>query len=165
MKWVHPEFERIRAEHEANANAALSLFRKIFDDEVERVRRAAGMVPEDELAPAASAQDQSDKPETKPAQQSHTQDRARELAAVLDTIEARARECEWPLVRSKWPGTKAELRKFIEWRNRGLYYRLPTDDKNLTDALRPHGVSFLPGRNKGKGLKFYKTIFPDYPAV
>jgi hypothetical protein len=126
---------------------------------------AAWLGPDEAAAPVvtepATPQDEGNKP----AQRSRTQARALELAAVLDSIESRARELEWPLVRSEWPGTKAELRKFLEWHNSGLCYSLPTDDDRLTDELRPHGVLFLPGNNKGKGRKFYKTLFPEYPAA
>ena len=53
-KWTHPEFERIRADYEARANAAMSPFLKRMDEEIERTKRAAGWVPDapDENAPA-----------------------------------------------------------------------------------------------------------------
>lgn len=101
----------------------------------------------------------------RPPQTSHTQARAVELAAVLDTIEARARECGVPLVRSQWPGTKAEFRGFLKWYAPRLLWALPTDNDNLTDELRPHGVAFgKPGRARDKGKKIYQELFPDYPA-
>ncbi len=101
----------------------------------------------------------------RPPQPSHTQARAAELADVLNAIEARARECGVPLVRSQWPGTKAEFRDFLKWHAPGLSYSLPTDNDNLTDELRPHGVAFgKPGRARDKGKKIYQALFPDYPA-
>lgn len=84
---------------------------------------------------------------------------------MLDAIEARAHECGVPLVRTGWPGTKAEFRAFLEWNAPRLSWVLPTDDGRLTDELRPHGVSFLPGNNRGKGRKFYRALFPEYPAT
>lgn len=100
-----------------------------------------------------------------PARLSHTQARAAELADVLNAIEARARECELPLVRSEWPGTKAELRDFLKWYAPGLSYSLPTDNSRLADELRPHGVAFgRPGRARDKGKKIYRALFPNYPA-
>lgn len=100
-----------------------------------------------------------------PAKRTHTQDRADQLAAVLDTIDARARESGIPLDRSQWPGTKAELRAFLEWCAPHLLWALPTDNDRLSDELRPMGVAFArPGRAKDKGQRFYKALFPDYPA-
>lgn len=111
--------------------------------------------------PATLSQDEAERP----PQRRYTQDRALELAAVLDNIEARARECGVPLVRSRWPGTKAEFRDFLKWHAPRLLWALPTDNDNLTDELRPHGVAFgKPGRARDKGEKIYKTLFPDYPA-
>lgn len=96
---------------------------------------------------------------------SHTQARAQKLAGVLDDIENRALKCEVPLVRSEWPGTKAELRAFLQWYAPNLSYVLPTDKGRLTDDLRPHGVKFgKPGRARDKGKKIYQALFPDYPA-
>ena len=96
---------------------------------------------------------------------SHTQTRAQMLATVLNDIENRALECHCPLVRSEWPGTKTELRAFLQWYAPRLSYVLQTDDGRLTDELRPHGVTFgKPGRARDKGKKIYKALFPSYPA-
>jgi len=114
---------------------------------------------------AAVPKEGQEKPEPKPQKRSYTQARAAELADVLNAIEARARECGVPLVRSQWPGTKAEFRDFLKWHAPGLSYSLPTDNDNLTDELRPHGVAFgKPGRARDKGKKIYQALFPDYPA-
>jgi hypothetical protein len=95
----------------------------------------------------------------------HTQDRPERLTVVLDEIEARALVLNKPFDRSEWPGTKDEFRAFLRWKDSGLAYRLPTDDGRLSDELRPHGVKFgRPGRDKTTGLKFYRALFPDYPA-
>lgn len=111
--------------------------------------------------PATIPQDEADRP----PQRGYTQPRAVELAAVLDAIEARAHECGVPLVRSQWPGTKAEFRGFLKWYAPRLLWALPTDNDNLTDELRPHGVAFgKPGRARDKGKKIYQELFPDYPA-
>lgn len=95
----------------------------------------------------------------------YTLERAESLAAVLDEIEARALEVNHPFDRAQWPGTKAEFRAFLRWKDANLVYRLPADDDRLSNELRPHGVKFgRPGRDKKKGLRFYRTLFPDYPA-
>lgn len=100
-----------------------------------------------------------DKSETRTPRR-FTQDRAEKLAAVLDEIENRAREVGHPFARAEWPGTKVELREFLCWKDRRLH-NLPEDMDKFTDVL-PDGIKFLPGNNKGKGLRFYKKLFPDY---
>jgi len=95
----------------------------------------------------------------------HIQERAARLAAVLAEIEARAKELNHHFDRAQWPGTKAEFRAFLRWKDENLAYRLPADDGRLSDELRPHGVKFgRPGRDTTKGLNFYRALFPDYPA-
>lgn len=91
-----------------------------------------------------------------------TQKRAESLAALLDEIETRANDAGILFNRAEWPGIKAELTRFIEWYNPHLRYSMPNHIDNVTDELHPLGVKFLPGNNRGKGLKFYCDLFPDY---
>lgn len=100
-----------------------------------------------------------------PAPASPISERAARLAAVVEEVETRAREQGYPFDRTRWPGTKREFRKFLERHDPRLAYTLPADDGNLNDEMRPHGVKFAsPGRATDKGLKFYRALFPEYPA-
>ena len=136
-----------------------------FDVLVEELK--AGKHPE--LAELLDGRD-SAKPEASeepasPDPASPVNERAARLAAVMEEVETRAREQGYPFERSQWPGTKREFRKFLEWHDPRLAYTLPADDGNLNKEMRPHGVKFSsPGRATDKGLKFYRALFPEYPA-
>ena len=82
--------------------------------------------------------------------------------ALVSWAEARAKEVAYPFNRAEWPGTKAEFMAFLRWKNSYLAHRLQTHKDRLSEELRPHGVTFLPGNNKGKGLKFYRALYSDY---
>jgi hypothetical protein len=105
------------------------------------------------------------RPDAEPIKRKATESRDEALRDVIDAIESRAREVGHPFDRAQWPGTKAEFRAFLSWHNARLSYQLPADDSRLSDELRPLRVAFArPGRARDKGRKFYKALFPDYPA-
>ncbi len=113
----------------------------------------------------ASAGADDARPDAEPVKRKATESRDEALRAVVDAIESRAQEIGHPFDRAGWPGTKAEFRAFLTWHCPGLAYSLPTDDDRLSDELTPCGAKFgRPGRAKDKGRKFYKALFPDYPA-
>ena len=152
-----------------NARAKAGLV-PLSDDEVDDIARAElardePAMPDDASPPAPRQGSPASEGEANPVKRSHTQERAERLAAVVDAIESRARERDCPFDRNQWPGTKREFRDFLTWHARSLAYQLPADDGRLSDELRQCGVRFArPGRDKTKGMRFYRAIFPDYPA-
>lgn len=114
---------------------------------------------------SAGVAEHSPRPETEPVKRKATESRGEALRAVVDAIESRANEIGYPFDRAEWPGTRAEFRAFLLWRDAGLHWKLPADAGRLSDELRPLGVKFAPsGRAKDKGRKFYKALFPSYPT-
>lgn len=107
-----------------------------------------------------------DSPSEKPvtARQS-TRARGTDVAAALKKIETAAKEAGKPFDREKWPGTAQELRAALEFVSPGIAYTLPVHDDNFKGLVHEFGLKFAhPGRSRTKGLNFYRSIFPDYPA-